>query len=621
MVCKIDPKELNTLLNDALTGNETYKLIEGVNPCKITYGGLDYYVYIKNITPTAFPNANPEVMRVQLPKRNAFSPIKESDSLFVFLGYDSTNDVYATWNPFWSKQRLNVVDNVSFYSRLSAHQEARAENKFVCRKLNNDGEVVVFPRENIGDYLSTIQLFFPETSEYVAIGSKRRTSANESFKMLCNSNNITYFREYLNCNNYSLIDIADYCGAIKLLIDKNLFSTYRKLFLSLDSIDEYHNVINNFLSFPEVQDINKKCHNTIAPAFRIYVQYLISISKTDEKPVDETSEFENEEQSTTSDECTSHSEIDLNNFDWEKPFIDNDGKLTRIANPKLLDLIREYLIDPEYRKMVPVYNTINNFYQERFTEAMELSDWREIIDDIDWNAPYYNPNDCETDNNEELSGKRKAVIIRVNFPDGQIVQEKRVSETLVKVVEYADPERVRTLNISTCGSNIILAESEINPRYASATKYVDKGLYVNTCSDTPAKYNAINKISDELGIGLQVNYVSIESNQVVSLTPQASSRSKIKVTMPDGKVIQHSKVLHTLIDVILYAGILEVEELNIRVNKDNLVTNKINPIYEKSLKPLGDGFYVHTNSGTDDKYNQILEISKGLSLGLIVELV
>ncbi len=621
MVCKIDPKELNTLLNAALCENETYKLIEGVNPCKVAYDEVDYYIYIKNITPTAFPNANPEVMRVQLPKRATFSSIKESDTLFVFLGYDSKNDVYATWNPFWSKQRLNVVDNVSFYSRLSAHEEACTEAKFVCRKLNNDGEVVVFPREKIGDYLSSIQLFFPNVSEYVAIGSKRRTSANESFKILCSSNNIVKFKEYLCDNNYSLVDIADYCGAIKLLIDKNIFSTYRKLFLPFNSITEYYDVINDFLSMPEVKEIDKMCQNTITLALSVYIKFLISTIDIDYELIEDISNVKRDEPIITPDENEDKAEIDLANFDWEKPFLDENGKLTRIANPKLIDLIRDDFIDPEYRKMASVYNTINNFYKDRFVEVMELSDWRGIIYNIDWDAPYYNPNDKEIDSDDECQKKRKVVIIRVKFPNGEIVQEKRVSETFVKVVEYADPGKVRNLNIIVCGKNMIMRENEINPRYATATKYVDNGFYVNTCSDTPTKYNIINRVSNELGLNLMIDYISMDSNKVVSLTSQVSSRAKIKVTFPDGKEIKHAKVLQTLIDVIYYAGILEVEELNIRVNKDNLVTDKINPIYAKSLKPLGDGFYVHTNSGTDDKYNQIIEISNGLSLGLVVELV
>ncbi len=154
MAERIEPKELRSLLDEILSNSATYKrLSDLINPCLIALDGVEYYIYIKNITPTAFPNANPEVIRVQLPRRDIFNPIKNSDTPFVFLGYDADNDVYATWNPYWAKQRLNVVENVSFYSRLNAQKEARETLQFQRHPLSNDGEVITFPREKIAYYL------------------------------------------------------------------------------------------------------------------------------------------------------------------------------------------------------------------------------------------------------------------------------------------------------------------------------------------------------------------------------------------------------------------------------------------------------------------------------------
>ena len=107
------------LFVEAFNGNDNFTLLDGVNPCQIIYNGKYYNVYIKNLTPAQLSNGNENVWRIQLPKREAFESIKDSEQMFLLLGYDADADVYATWNPYWAKQRLNIGESVSLYSRKS----------------------------------------------------------------------------------------------------------------------------------------------------------------------------------------------------------------------------------------------------------------------------------------------------------------------------------------------------------------------------------------------------------------------------------------------------------------------------------------------------------------------
>ena len=159
------------LFLEALSGAE-YRYVEGLNPFRILLNGTEYWIYIKNLTSAHFEN--PDVWRAQLPQRDDFNPIKESEADFILLGYDGENDVYATWNPIWVKQRLNSTGNVSFYSRLSLQQQARAEKQFKRMELSNEGEVVVFPRELIRMFFINVKSYFLAEGDYVAMGSKRR---------------------------------------------------------------------------------------------------------------------------------------------------------------------------------------------------------------------------------------------------------------------------------------------------------------------------------------------------------------------------------------------------------------------------------------------------------------
>lgn len=345
--------------------------IEGNNPFLITWNNEAFNIYIKNITPTAFPNANENVVRIQLPKRDAFDSIKTSSFLFVFLGYDSANDVYTTWNPYWAKQRLNVTENVSFYSRKDAQIEARENASFVRRKLNNDGEVLCFPRTSLPVFLSDIKDYFPIETEYVAIGSKRRGDANELFHFFTNKSNIKLYVIFLVSKGYARNGaVRNYEYVMKFLFEKGLLQTYRRIFLKYEDKEGYRLAIKEFVTLPEIKIIEIKWHNAIHAALKQYVEYVFDAMHADKK------EYE-------SDECITEFVEDSSNTDWESLYMDNKGRLTKIANPKLLALLKP-LLDTEYRNVPGAYNTIEEFYGTRFDKVMQIKDWSALFDKIDW---------------------------------------------------------------------------------------------------------------------------------------------------------------------------------------------------------------------------------------------
>lgn len=114
---------------------------------------------------------------------------------------------------------------------------------------------------------------------------------------------------------------------------------------------------------------------------------------------------------------------------------------------------------------------------------------------------------------------------------------------------------------------------------------IQDNYYVMTLSDTPRKFQIIKTISDALDLNLTVDFISIDDSD----QPQAVlkpypipvlSRAKVRVTLPDGRTIQEGRVSQTLVDVVKYAGSENVRSLNISINNDNLITNKVTPAYE-----------------------------------------
>ena len=97
--------------------------------------------------------------------------------------------------------------------------------------------------------------------------------------------------------------------------------------------------------------------------------------------------------------------------------------------------------------------------------------------------------------------------------------------------------------------------------------------------------------------------------------------STIKVTFPNGKVINHNRVFKTLVEVVKYAGPERVEKLNIIVCYKNLILRQPHDTYPVACKLVGDGWYVNTYTNTETKCSQIQLISDALGLGLKVEVV
>ena len=726
MIKKISRYTLQQIFIESLEECDSFRIIDGLNPFHIMLNGKELYIYIKNLSPAYF--TNPDVWRVQLPKKEEFDTIKEGEIDFVLLGYDADNDVYTTWHPKWTKQRLNNGESVSFYSRLSLQEEVASSQDIKRLSLNNDGEVISFPREHLEFILSNLKTFFQDDSDYVAMGSKRRPEANDAYKTFCDTKNVELLARSMTDDGYSGVTIGNYCRAIKTLINDGLITRYRKIFLSCDSLGEYLDVVSEFCNQPDIKEQNEKWHNTLSAALRAYITFLvkhfdntqpISVEHEQFKYLDilisqdifedfgsfliqrgysptTAGHYQNairilrernwfSQYKTVFENCASVNdlksafekffaipEIDefnkarhhdlsamskqlvgyidylmsssnsgvpssednnqvvdvLNNdeelksvpaeeIDWEALFTEN-GKLTRIANPALLDKLRPHL-DSEYVNPVCAYSEVEDFYGDRFS-TMDMGEWMRLFKAIDWNNPYVLLSPTKENKPTERT-KSKTEILRVEYPDGRVVQYQKAVDTFVEVIENNYPDLIHELNI--LHANVNLVTKERSQQYASAQREIADGWLVFTNINTRRKREDLIKISNELELDLKVDIVSVATGEIINLDdePSTSTRQKIKVTFPDGRTIQPNKVLETLVEVVKYAGPERVRDLGIIVCADNLVLKTPKPRYAKPCKPVGNGWLVNTCSDTPTKYEQIKQISDDLRLNLQVELI
>lgn len=108
-------------------------------------------------------------------------------------------------------------------------------------------------------------------------------------------------------------------------------------------------------------------------------------------------------------------------------------------------------------------------------------------------------------------------------------------------------------------------------------------------------------------------------------------RTAIKVTMPDGVILQESNAAMTLVETIRRIGVERVRQVCeqsegklLRPNKVLLVSNTVDKKYETSQKPIksnGIEWFVMTCSDTPRKKRQIEEIAKVLRMHIDVEII
>ncbi len=132
----------------------------------------------------------------------------------------------------------------------------------------------------------------------------------------------------------------------------------------------------------------------------------------------------------------------------------------------------------------------------------------------EYNPPKISKKDIDKRQKQTEISKREMIInsalkkIKVTFPDGRVVCDKKVLNTLLAVVEYAGVENVVALEIKggiKKGQRLI--DRYFDPRYGKAIKSLGNGWYINTCSDTQKKYRYIKRINDSLNLNLTIELV------------------------------------------------------------------------------------------------------------------
>ena len=98
-------------------------------------------------------------------------------------------------------------------------------------------------------------------------------------------------------------------------------------------------------------------------------------------------------------------------------------------------------------------------------------------------------------------------------------------------------------------------------------------------------------------------------------------RTRLRITMPDGSIIEEHTAWESLHKFVLKVGVDKVRAVGLIANKIPLVSNTVDKKYQTAQKPLGNGWLLMTCSDTATKRKQILAIASYLNFKVIVEII
>lgn len=97
--------------------------------------------------------------------------------------------------------------------------------------------------------------------------------------------------------------------------------------------------------------------------------------------------------------------------------------------------------------------------------------------------------------------------------------------------------------------------------------------------------------------------------------------TRLKITFADGTVIQERNAAETFVAFVRKVGVERVRSLGLKQCKIPLVSNTIDKKYGDKQKPLGNGWYLMTNTSTQSKLKDIEAIAKAFDIKVKVDII
>ncbi len=166
--------------------------------------------------------------------------------------------------------------------------------------------------------------------------------------------------------------------------------------------------------------------------------------------------------------------------------------MSKDIEPLLSKIQRELVLVVEYKPGSPISVALS-----RKTNISEIIDAKKL--EIDPEVDHKEG----THRKQKVERKSPITGLRIEKQEGSIIQEKDAATTFTEAIKQAGLIKVRNLGIKNCGINLVSTTKD--KKYAQ--REAAPGLYVLTHSSTKEKKKLLEKISDSLRLGWNVEII------------------------------------------------------------------------------------------------------------------
>lgn len=152
----LNHSDLKYLLIDSLRlYSDNVVFIDGNNPYRFSINKKTFYVLIKNVHESGDGRVNQDECRIQVSKTGNFYDALNSRTDVIVLGYFADEKVFTAWNPFLMRDRFNLKQTISLYSRFSVQRKATIDKISTYRDTNGQS-IISFLPDYLGLYLENL---------------------------------------------------------------------------------------------------------------------------------------------------------------------------------------------------------------------------------------------------------------------------------------------------------------------------------------------------------------------------------------------------------------------------------------------------------------------------------
>jgi hypothetical protein len=115
----------------------------------------------------------------------------------------------------------------------------------------------------------------------------------------------------------------------------------------------------------------------------------------------------------------------------------------------------------------------------------------------------------------------------------------------------------------------------------------------------------------------------VEHKEIGKTSPKGNiaPATRLRITLADGRVIQESQAAETFRQFVMMIGLERVRSLGMTQCKVPLISNTLDKKYKRAQKPVGNGWYLMTNSNTQTKKRDIERIARELHIKIKVDII